>query len=141
MKVNMHEAKSQLSRLAKLAWQGEEVIIAKAGEPYLRLEPYRPRRVERKMGGLEGQIWMSPDFDEEDEEIITAPDNLSSVIEEWGFEHLPLTFFHVEQAGLLPMHHRDPFDRLLIAQAQAEGLILVTRGRHIRRYGIRTLAA
>ncbi len=69
---------------------------------------------------------------------LTAPDNLSSVIEEWGFEHLPLTFFHAEQAGLLPMH---PFDRLLIAQVQAEGLILVTRGRHIRRYGIRTLAA
>ncbi len=72
---------------------------------------------------------------------ITAPDNLSSVIEECGFEHLPLTFFHAEQAGLLPMHHRDPFDRLLIAQAQAEGLIFVTRDRHIRRYGVRTLTA
>ena len=72
---------------------------------------------------------------------LTAPDNLSSVIEERGFEHLPLTFFHAEQAGLLPMYHRDPFDRLLIAQAQAEGLILVTRDRHIRRYGIRTLTA
>lgn len=72
---------------------------------------------------------------------LTAPDNLSSVIEEKGFEHLPLTFFHAEQAGLLPMYHRDPFDRLLIAQAQAEGLILVTRDRHIRRYGIHTLTA
>lgn len=72
---------------------------------------------------------------------LTAPDNLSSVIEEKGFEHLPLTFFHAEQAGLLPMHHRDPFDRLLIAQAQAEGLILVTRDRHIRRYGVHTLTA
>ena len=37
----MHEAKSQLSKLGKLAWEGEEIIIAKAGEPYLRLEPYR----------------------------------------------------------------------------------------------------
>ncbi len=72
---------------------------------------------------------------------LTAPDNLSSVIEEKGFEHRPLTFFHTGQAGLLPMHHRDPFDRLLIAQAQAEGLILMTRDRHIRRYGIRTLTA
>ena len=72
---------------------------------------------------------------------LSAPENLSSVIEEKGFEHLPLTFFHAEQAGLLPLHHRDPFDRLLSAQAQVEGLTLVTRDRHIRRYGIRTLTA
>jgi len=39
------------------------------------------------------------------------------------------------------MHHRDPFDRFLVAQAQAEGLTLVTRDRNIPRYGVRTLAA
>ena len=39
------------------------------------------------------------------------------------------------------MHHRDPFDRFLIAQAQAEGLILVTRDRHISRYDVRTMTA
>ena len=70
MKVNMHEAKSQLSRLAKAAWAGEDVVIAKAGEPYLRLVPYRERKARRKLGGLEGQIWMSPDFDEPDDELI-----------------------------------------------------------------------
>ena len=76
MQVNMHEAKSQLSRLGKLAWEGEEVVIAKAGEPYLRLEPYRETLAPRKLGGLEGKIWMSPDFDEPDEELfeqITNP--------------------------------------------------------------------
>lgn len=72
MKVNMHEAKSQLSRLAELAHQGEEVVICKAGTPWLRLMPYRERLEERKLGGLEGQIWMSEDFDEEDEEFIEA---------------------------------------------------------------------
>ena len=72
---------------------------------------------------------------------MTAPDHLSEMIEERGFNHLPLTFHHAEQAGLLPMHHRDPFDRLLVAQAQAEGLVLVTRDARIPRYGIRTLAA
>ena len=41
MKVNMNEAKSQLSRLAELAHQGEEVVICKAGTPWLRLIPYR----------------------------------------------------------------------------------------------------
>ena len=70
MKVNMHEAKSQLSRLGKAAWDGEDVVIAKAGEPYLRLLPYRERREERKLGGLEGQIWISDDFDDDDEELI-----------------------------------------------------------------------
>ena len=70
MKVNMHEAKSQLSRLGKLAWEGEEVVIAKAGEPYLRLEPYREKKLEpRKLGGLEGKIWMAPDFDEPAEDL------------------------------------------------------------------------
>lgn len=74
-KVNMHEAKSQLSRLGKLAWAGEEVVIAKAGEPYLRLEPYRERLEKRQLGGLEGKIWMSPDFDEPDEELIELIEN------------------------------------------------------------------
>ncbi|MDE3262383.1 MAG: type II toxin-antitoxin system prevent-host-death family antitoxin [Acidobacteriota bacterium] len=60
----MREAKSQLSRLGRLAWEGEEVVIARAGEPYLRLEPYREPRGERELGGYEGQIWVSPDFDE-----------------------------------------------------------------------------
>ena len=55
MKVNMHEAKSQLSRLAELAWQGEEVVICKAGKPWLHLVPYRERMEERKPAGLEGQ--------------------------------------------------------------------------------------
>ena len=74
-KVNMHEAKSQLSRLGKLAWEGEEVVIAKAGEPYLRLEPYRDRLEERQLGGLEGKIWMSPDFDDPDEELMDLIEN------------------------------------------------------------------
>ena len=75
LKVNMHEAKSQLSRLGKLAWEGEEVVIAKAGEPYLRLEPYRDRLEERQLGGLEGEIWLSPDFDDPDEELMDLIEN------------------------------------------------------------------
>ena len=72
---------------------------------------------------------------------MTAPDNLLSMIEERGFTHLPLTFHHAEQAGGLPRHHKDPFDRFLIAQAQAEGLVLVTRDARIPLYGVRTMAA
>ena len=68
----MDEVKSQLSRLEKLAWEGEEIVLARAGEPWLRLEPYRERLRERKLGGLEGRIRMSEDFDEEDEEFTEA---------------------------------------------------------------------
>ena len=72
MKVNMHEAKSQLSRLGRLAWEGEEIVIARAGEPWLRLEPYRERRDKRKLGVLKGQIRIAPDFDETPQEVIDS---------------------------------------------------------------------
>ena len=72
---------------------------------------------------------------------LSAPDNLASVVEEKRFAHLPLTFDHAERAAALPPHHRDPFDRMLIAQAQAEGLILVTRDSRIPLYDVPTLRA
>ena len=72
MKVNMHEAKSQLSRLGRLAWEGEEVIIARAGEPYLRLEPYRRRQGRRTLGVFAGQIRIGADFDETPQDVIDA---------------------------------------------------------------------
>ena len=52
---------------------------------------------------------------------LKAPDILETDVMEQGFTPLSLTFFHAEQAGKLPQHHRDPFDRMLVAQAQAEG--------------------
>ena len=55
-----------------------------------------------------------------------APDNLDAAVEAEGCAHLPMTFFHGEQAGLLPGHHRDPFGRMLVARGQPEGLVIVT---------------
>ena len=72
---------------------------------------------------------------------MVAPADLAGIVDEKGFTHLPLTFHHAEQAGRLPMHHRDPFDRFLVAQAQGEGLVLVTRDARLPLYGIRTMAA
>ncbi len=72
---------------------------------------------------------------------LDVPGDLLEAIEENGFGELPITAFHAERAGSLPLHHTDPFDRMLVAQAQAEGLILVTRDANIPRYGIRTLTA
>ncbi|MCB1799893.1 MAG: type II toxin-antitoxin system prevent-host-death family antitoxin [Gammaproteobacteria bacterium] len=70
MKVNMHEAKSQLSRLAELAWQGEPIVIAKAGKPYLDLVPHRGKTGKRQPGLLKGKIQIAADFDDTGEELI-----------------------------------------------------------------------
>ena len=70
MLVNMHEAKSQLSKLGRLAWEGEEVVIARAGKPYLRLTPYK--EPDRRLGLLEGKIWIADDFDETPQDIIDS---------------------------------------------------------------------
>lgn len=56
-----------------------------------------------------------------------------------GFEILPVAGAHAEHAGSLPRHHDDPFDRLLIAQAYLEGMVLGTQDRLIRPYGVTTL--
>ena len=57
-------------------------------------------------------------------------------VAESGFEILPITGSHAEYAGGLPRHHNDPFDRLIIAQTHLEGMVLATRDRIMRRYGV-----
>lgn len=58
---------------------------------------------------------------------LDAPHDVVAAIDASGFEPLPVTGAHAERAGSLPQHHRDPFDRMLVAQAQHEGLSIVTR--------------
>jgi PIN domain nuclease of toxin-antitoxin system len=58
-----------------------------------------------------------------------------AAIERNGFESLDITPIHAEAAGSLPLHHTDPFDRLLIAQARQEKLVLVTQDRQLLSYG------
>ena len=62
--------------------------------------------------------------------------SLAEAIDIHGFIPLPITIEHAEWAGGLPPLHRDPFDRLLVAQAQLEGLILVTVDDQILRYPV-----
>lgn len=56
-----------------------------------------------------------------------------------GFRELPITARHALAAGDLPLHHKDPFDRMLVAQAIAEGLTLVTSDSALRPYGVTAL--
>lgn len=66
MKIsNIHQAKSQLSKLIESALAGEEIVIAKAGKPLVRLIPYQEDKQPRNPGGWEGRVVMSDDFDEE----------------------------------------------------------------------------
>ena len=58
-----------------------------------------------------------------------------------GFLELPVTFRHAERVTGLPPHHRDPFDRMLVAQAAVEELTLVTRDRVFARYGVALIEA
>jgi PIN domain nuclease of toxin-antitoxin system len=56
--------------------------------------------------------------------------------QEAGFRLLDVTAAHAEMAGDLPRHHGDPFDRMLIAQAKSEGLVVATEDRHFSLYGV-----
>lgn len=68
---------------------------------------------------------------------LIAPEDMDSIVEDEGFSKLPISLYHGQLAGSLPAHHRDPFDRMLIAQAQAEGLILITADENIPLYNLR----
>lgn len=72
---------------------------------------------------------------------IKLPHIFYETLRDGQFSLLPVTFRHTEVIAALPHHHRDPFDRMLIAQAQVEGLTLVTSDREIRRYPVSILPA
>lgn len=59
---NVHEAKTQLSRLLARVAEGDEVVIARAGEPVAKLVPM-PKRKKPEMGFMRGKIWIADDFD------------------------------------------------------------------------------
>ena len=69
--VNIHDAKTHLSRLVERVEAGEEIVIARGGRPVARLVPLRTRTEARRLGLLKGKIWMAPDWDspEVNEEI------------------------------------------------------------------------
>jgi PIN domain nuclease of toxin-antitoxin system len=72
---------------------------------------------------------------------LAAPDDLEHQVRTGGFTPLPVSIAHGLAAGQLPRHHEDPFDRMLIAQAFAEGLTIVTRDKRFAEYGVALLPA
>jgi len=70
--VNMHEAKTHLSRLVERAAKGEEIVIAKAGRPVARLVPVEASQEPRTPGAWKGRVWIADDFDELPADILAA---------------------------------------------------------------------
>ena len=68
--VNVQQAKTQLSRLLEEAVAGEDIVIAKAGRPYVRLVPCPPEKLPRRLGAWEGRARVAEDFDETPDEVI-----------------------------------------------------------------------
>ena len=72
MVVNVHEAKTQLSRLLERVEQGERIVLGRNGRPVARLVPYADERQPRRPGALKGQIRIADDFDDTSSEIIES---------------------------------------------------------------------
>jgi PIN domain nuclease of toxin-antitoxin system len=72
---------------------------------------------------------------------LPMPTPVGEALAEQGFGTVPVVLDHVLAVESLPRHHRDPFDRILIAQAQLEGMTLVTSDRAVRKYPVAILPA
>lgn len=72
---------------------------------------------------------------------LSAPNEIGQAIVDCGFVPLAITTEHAAQVGKLPLHHRDPFDRMLVAQAQFEGLDLVTADVGLGEYEVNVVVA
>jgi len=70
---------------------------------------------------------------------LSGPIDLAEEIGNSGFREVPIMFRHAVAADRLPLVHRDPFDRMLVAQAQCEAMTLASREPHIQRYDIALL--
>lgn len=68
--INIQEAKTHLSRLLEEAVAGEDIVIAKAGRPYVRLVPCLSERAPRTLGGWKGSLRIAKDFDKTTDELL-----------------------------------------------------------------------
>ena len=70
--VNIHDAKTNFSRLVEQAEHGQEIIIGRSGRPVARLVPYRHVHEPRTPGGWEGRVTIAPDFDDLPDDVAAA---------------------------------------------------------------------
>jgi PIN domain nuclease of toxin-antitoxin system len=104
----------------ELSATAREAIADPANEPLVSTASVWEIAIKRALGKLE------------------APDDLPETIVDEGFSWLPVGAAHAWEVQKLPMHHRDPFDRLVVAQALCEGLPVVTADGRFREYAVDT---
>lgn len=117
MLVDSHVALWWLEDSESLGPQCAE-MIAQADEVYLSAVTPWELGIKRALGKL------------------TMPDGMAAALELGGFLPLAISVAHAERAPELPAHHRDPFDRMLVAQAQLEALTLATADRRLADYEV-----
>lgn len=121
--MTVTEAKAQLSRLLERVLSGERIAIGRRGRPEVVLQAYEADEGPRPLGKL------------------TVDGDVREHIARSRFTSLPITFDHAAAVEDLPALHRDPFDRMLVAQAQIEQATLVTRDAAVQGYDIATITA
>jgi len=146
--VNMHEAKTRLSQLVEEVASGREpqIMIARNGKPAARLVSIGNRvDVSKRIGIARGEFAAPEPSEEPDDQIAikhslhrknmpVSGDRALSLFAAAGYEMLPTTATHAAATERLPDHHRDPFDRMLVAQAISEPLHLLTHGEELEAY-------
>jgi PIN domain nuclease of toxin-antitoxin system len=116
--VDTHALLWWLSDDPSLSPAAREALADPADEPFVSIASMWEIAIKRSLGKL------------------TAPDDLPDRITGEGFAWLPISAAHAWHVHDLPMHHRDPFDRLLIAQALIERLPVVTTDARFEAYGV-----
>lgn len=149
--VNIHQAKTQLSRLLEQAAGGEDIAMKLLLNTHAFLwwmagDSSLSSGAADAIADGANSVWVSAASVWEMAikkalGKLIMPDDLETALETCGFRALPITVGHALRAGALPRHHDDPFDRMLIAQAQLEGLTIVTRDDRFLAYGIPLIAA
>jgi PIN domain nuclease of toxin-antitoxin system len=118
MLVDTHAVLWWLSDDAALSVAAREALADPANEPLVSAASAWEIAIKRALGKL------------------TAPDDLPDLISNEGFVWLPITPQHAWQVRELPPHHRDPFDRLLIAQAMTDRLPIITSDTSFDAYAV-----
>lgn len=117
--VDTHAALWLLADDERLSSRANELLTDPANEVLLSAVVVWEVAIKRSLGKLE------------------APDGFARQLLDGGAVALPIGIDHAGEVGSLPWHHRDPFDRLLVAQARLEDATVVSNDEQLRRYGVR----
>jgi PIN domain nuclease of toxin-antitoxin system len=115
-----------------LWWLDEPAVLSETA----RVEIANPRNVVYVSAASIQEIMIK-----QAKKLLACPEPLLPLLEVNKFTHLPVTLDHALALAALPLHHKDPFDRQLVAQCRCEQLTLVTRDETLMKYDVPVIAA